>query len=230
MEVCSTDLLYHSVRGHFAAYRVVGLILWPQLDVHRCTYGTWDFRPEWHALFSLHLQQLLVKMQLGLSVQSFEQCMTSGKPLNHTKLHNIYLKTHTHAHKKKKESQKAFLIHLKHKKLKGQFQLPGKFAAFVIKSITRLCDLYIFSYSNLTWTSKPELWKQKNSLCTLLCFHFKASPEKGITRIWIFFILYPGIIVYVVFCGGLQARITVLMLERELVFSCGQVYMHSLWV
>lgn len=45
-----------------------------------------------------------------------------------------------------------------------------------------------------------------------------------------FFILYPGIIVYVVFCGGLQARITVLMLERELVFSCGQVYMHSLWV
>lgn len=111
MEVCSTDLIYHSVRGHFAAYRVVGLILWPQLDVHRCTYGTWDFRPEWHALFSLHLQQLLVKMQLGLSVQSIEQCMTSGKPLNHTKLHNenptlltIYLKTHTHKEKRKPKS------------------------------------------------------------------------------------------------------------------------------
>lgn len=198
--------------------------LWAQLDMNRCTcgmLGLWTWVACTHT-FSLSQWQFLVKLQLGLSVWSCvytawpEAKIRTNKTLKRKSLHCGCFKFYAGP----------IVIKLKKNRTKSIPNPPEVLKALRLIS-SSLWPWWVKLHHMVKWPFYGPLLQLDLNITAWMvcdvwlfqCEFFWASPENEKTRGWIFFILYPGIIVYVVwlFCKDYKDGGLVLTLGRELV-------------
>lgn len=118
--------------------------------------------------------------------------------------------------KNRNKEQKSVLIYLKYTMLKADFK-------HLVNSQwmwwAKLSHMVKWPFYGLLLPDLNNTVRLSNTIWLLQCVYFRASPKNEKSRGWIFFILYPGIIVYVVwlFCRDYKHEKLVLAPGRELV-------------